>query len=276
MAEAERFTLLCPVCREPLSREENAYLCSNSHSFDISRRGYVNLLLGNSRGHHGDDKRMVRARTDFLNKGYYDRLSDEICSIVMEQTEPPVKLIDAGCGEGKYLADILKTMKENGKDISALAADISKDAVSALTARTKEAQAIVASTAALPVPSASADMLLNVFAPFFPEEFCRVLRTGGTVLRVVPLEKHLMELKAIVYDSIYLNDVPDYEEPGFTVAEKREIRYPITLNCNEDIRNLFLMTPYYYKTSAEDQKKLENAQQLQVSLEFLLILYRKL
>ena len=61
----------CPVCREPLQRQEKQYRCKSGHSFDIARSGYVNLLLDNGRGRHGDDKKMVAARSAFLEKGFY-------------------------------------------------------------------------------------------------------------------------------------------------------------------------------------------------------------
>ena len=35
----------CPVCEEPLLRQERSYRCTNGHLFDIARKGYVNLLL---------------------------------------------------------------------------------------------------------------------------------------------------------------------------------------------------------------------------------------
>ena len=65
--------LRCPVCAGALEKRAGAYLCPKNHSFDIAKSGYVNLLLNSSQGHHGDDKLMVRARRDFLAKGYYDR-----------------------------------------------------------------------------------------------------------------------------------------------------------------------------------------------------------
>ena len=63
--------LRCPVCAGALEKRAGAYLCPKNHSFDIAKSGYVNLLLNSSQGHHGDDKLMVRARRDFLDKGYY-------------------------------------------------------------------------------------------------------------------------------------------------------------------------------------------------------------
>ena len=54
----------------------------------------------------------------------------------------------------------------------------------------------------------------------------------------------------------------------------QELRKTITLSSNEDVQALFLMTPYYYKTGAEDQKKLSAVRSLRVTTEFLLAVYQ--
>ena len=62
--------LLCPVCGGRLTREETVWRCENRHSFDVARSGYVNLLPPSAAGkRHGDDKRMVAARTATLKIG---------------------------------------------------------------------------------------------------------------------------------------------------------------------------------------------------------------
>lgn len=67
--------LLCPVCGGRLAREKTVWRCESRHSFDVARSGYVNLLPPSASGkRHGDDKRMVAARTAFLSRGYYDHL----------------------------------------------------------------------------------------------------------------------------------------------------------------------------------------------------------
>ena len=72
----------CPVCGTPLYKEVGQYKCINNHTFDISRQGYVNLLMSmtSKNKRHGDDKLMVKSRRDFLGNGYYSKLSKEICS----------------------------------------------------------------------------------------------------------------------------------------------------------------------------------------------------
>ena len=63
---------ICPVCKNELNKTGKSFICSNGHCFDMAKSGYVNLLLKSTGGNHGDNKLMVSARRDFLDKGYYD------------------------------------------------------------------------------------------------------------------------------------------------------------------------------------------------------------
>ena len=92
-------TVLCPNCRKPLLEEEKRWICSEGHSFDKAREGYVNLLFRNG-GTHGDNREMVFARRRFLDSRQYLPLRLLLCGRVKEQS--PNTLLDAGCGEGYY------------------------------------------------------------------------------------------------------------------------------------------------------------------------------
>ncbi|MGH2543987.1 MAG: putative RNA methyltransferase, partial [Ardenticatenaceae bacterium] len=75
------FTLLqCPLCQRELSRSGDALRCSHAHSFDLSREGYINLLLGRGKklAAQGDTKEMLQARRRFLERGHYRPLSETI------------------------------------------------------------------------------------------------------------------------------------------------------------------------------------------------------
>ena len=63
-------TLLCPVCRAPLTRGEHTYTCQAGHSYDIARHGYVNLLSGKPPA-IGDNREMIAARRRTLERGIY-------------------------------------------------------------------------------------------------------------------------------------------------------------------------------------------------------------
>jgi len=156
-----------------------------------------------------------------------------------------------------------------------LGVDISKDALAAGAKRTKQIKLAAASVYRLPVANKSCDMVLSLFAPVSAQEFSRVLRPGGILIRAIPLEKHLWSLKAAVYDRPYKNEADSGEAEGFEIVERREIRQRIHLTCNEDIINLFTMTPYYYKTSAEDQIKLKNMDELDTETAFGLLTYQR-
>lgn len=261
---------LCPVCGDNLILSGKTFSCPERHSFDVARSGYVNLLLNSGSGRHGDDKRMVKARTQFLDKGYYAPLAETLASISAEAA--PAMLLDAGCGEGYYTEIISRTVP----DADIIGLDISKDAVAAAAKRCSRGRFAVASTASIPLPDACADLILNVFSPFFPAEFHRVLKPGALLLRVIPLETHLHELRQLVYDAPYDNTVPAPETEGFALIGTEELRYTIRLSETEDILHLFMMTPYYYKTSAADQEKLFKAVSLETQIEFGILQYRKL
>lgn len=269
--------LTCPVCGGKLKRNESTYTCPLRHSFDIAKQGYVNLYMSSAKGkRHGDDKLMVRARTDFLSRGYYDGFSGEILRLCLKYADENVSIIDAGCGEGKYTFDILYGLRDAGKKPEIIGIDISKFALQQAARRGGGIIFAAASSAKMPVPSGAADIILNIFSPFAGGEFLRALKPGGKVIRAYPLKNHLFELKAEVYAVPYENPCMSLEEEGFAIIDRSELKYRILIEDCGDIRNLFMMTPYYYKTGAEDQKKLSGLQSLDVTLEFGLAVYEKI
>lgn len=181
--------LTCPVCGGVLHREERSLRCGAGHCYDIARQGYVNLLRSNQSKskRHGDDKRMVAARTAFLDAGYYAPLRDAVAAAAAEFTAGDADVLDAGCGEGYYTAQVLHTLQQQGRTPSVCGVDISRDALICAHRRAPELTLAVASIAHLPVADASCDLLLNVFAPHDAGEFARVLRPRGVLLRVIPL-----------------------------------------------------------------------------------------
>lgn len=166
--------LCCPVCAGALERRAGAYLCPKNHSFDIAKSGYVNLLLNSSQGHHGDDKLMVRARRDFLDKGYYDRFIAAVADAAAEFAPEEAAVLDASCGEGIYSLAVLRAIEKAGKTGELIGVDISKTALQYAAKRSPAFTLCVASCAHLPVEDGSVDEVLNIFSPFVPEEFAYV------------------------------------------------------------------------------------------------------
>lgn len=264
------FGFFCPVCGGELTSDGKAMRCPAGHSYDIARSGYVNLLMRNASGgkRHGDDAMMINARHDFLELGHYRPLLDEICKMIKKHSGAKLRLLDAGCGDGWYTAQIAERLTNDGIDARVLGIDISRDALKAAAKRCRSAGLAVASVYKLPLADASCDMALSIFAPLADSEFVRILTDGGFLLRVVPLENHLWELKQAVYDRPVKNP-PDTELPeGFTLFDSSEIRYNFELNSNKEILDLFAMTPYYYKSGRKDQEKLNGFDHMKITAEF--------
>ena len=268
--------LLCPVCGAPLRRTERTFCCENRHSYDLARSGYVNLLPPSPAGkRHGDDRRMVQARTEFLARGWYSHLEQAVAELAVELSPAPARVIDAGCGEGAYTRRIYQALTAAGKAPQLTGIDISTEALRRAARCVPEGVFCAASTAHMPLADSAADLIANIFSPFLPEEFRRVLAPGGHVIRVYPLARHLWELKACIYDTPYENPPLPLEAGGFTLIREAALHRVIELPTQQDVQNLFRMTPYYYKTGAADQQKLDAVQQLAVTTEFGIAVYRK-
>lgn len=265
----------CPVCKEELNLDGRTYKCINNHCFDCAKQGYVNLLQSNKSKskRHGDDKLMIEARTRFLNTNFYKPLCDLMCELLKKYIPQNACVLDAGCGDCYYTEKIEKALAYKNASIAGV--DISKSALIAAAKRSKSINLAVASVFSLPVGDLSCDAVLNVFSPFAPEEYARVLKSGGVLLRVIPLENHLFSLKKAIYDNPLKNPEESAEIDGFTLAESQELKYSIELKSNEQIESLFKMTPYYYKTSRTDQQKVEKLSTLQTEIEFCVLVYKK-
>ena len=264
---------VCPVCKSRLIEQESMFTCENNHCFDKAKQGYVNLLMSqqSSQKRHGDDKLMVKSRRDFLNKGYYSELCDEICLAVDKIKNSHCLLLDIGCGESYYTSQV----KAKCNIPTVYGIDISKNALQYAAKADKSIHFAVASAFQLPFYDESVDILLNIFAPCAYPEFSRVLKKDGYLVKVVPLSEHLWELKKAIYNEPYKNKPEIKNDELFSLVESKELKYVITLETKADIFNLFTMTPYYYKTSKEDIDKLLKLESLTTTVHFAIETYRK-
>ena len=183
-------------------------------------------------------------------------------------------VLDAGCGEGYYTERLFRFLEESGSCPELYGVDISKFALDIAAKRCKKAHFAVASAFHMPLPDASFDLILNLFAPYSGAEYIRLLKPEGYFLMAIPGENHLWELKQAVYPKPYKNKPKSPELEGFAFLNKQTIRYHLTLESGEDIQHLFAMTPYYYRTPEEGLKRLAALSHLEVQCEFELLLYR--
>lgn len=267
---------VCPKCGEKLNIEEKRCVCSNGHSYDRARGGYYNLLLGSSGGTHGDNREMIFARREFLGAGYYLPLAEKLSELTLRYTESRGCILDAGAGEGYYTNIIERRVhdRDNVSDVSAF--DISKDAVREISKKNPRISLAVAGSYHMPISDCEFDTVINTFSPLALEETRRVLKSGGHFIMAIPGEMHLFDLKSVIYDTPYKNEVADTHLEGFELIEDEPLTYKFRLDSPEKIHSLFMMTPYAYRTRPSDRAKVEALKSLDCTADFRIFVYKKL
>jgi 23S rRNA (guanine745-N1)-methyltransferase len=268
--------LACPICNASLEQAGTLLKCSHSHSFDISSEGYVNLLRKKL---PGDTKEMLTARRAFLDQGYYQPLSDLINELISTHlpSSPAPNILDAGCGEGYYLARLQQFLLAHNYEAQCIGFDISKDAIRMAARRYKQACFIVAnSKERLVFVDAAMQAVLNIFAPRNPAEFARVLSAGGLLLVVIPGPDHLLQLRSTLH---LLNIEEDKEQkviaqfsPFFDFIAASPLNYTVKFERNE-IMQAVMMTPNYWHLSQEVRNGLEKMDVIETMVSFSCLLF---
>lgn len=283
--------LACPIDGKPLNPHEKTLTCENGHVFDIARQGYVNLLpVQHKRSKQpGDSKAMVVARAEFLNSGIYEPIAKKVAEIVYTQitdslvsidqessdrvsNSKEVCLMDAGCGEGyyfDYLFNYLK-VKNGSSDLSFIGLDISKAAIVESAKRNKQISWVVGTNRQPAVEPESVDFVLCLFGFQSFEGFHKILKSGGKVILVEPGPDHLKELRRVIYTEVKKNSPPDLssaEKIGFSMADSQQLQFKTKAINNQQINNLLLMTPHFYRASKEGREAASKIQQLELSVD---------
>ena len=268
--------LRCPLCAQPLDRQDTRYLCPRGHSFDRAAAGYVHLLPANKLHSKdpGDDKAMAAARNRFLSGGYYDPLRDALTRLALAYAPDRAQILDAGCGEGYYSAALFQALLQAGKHPRMAGVDLSKHALRRAAKRQGSIEFAVASVYDLPVADQQIDLLVNCFSPLALEEFLRVLRPGGRLIYAVPGPEHLFQMKAVLYEKPYKNPVQEVEYPGFEAVGEREVSGRITVSAGQ-LEALFAMTPYYWKTPRDGAARLAALPELTTEISFRFLVFEK-
>ncbi|BFM06508.1 23S rRNA (guanine(745)-N(1))-methyltransferase [Halioxenophilus aromaticivorans] len=251
---------------------ERRLVCSQNHSFDLARQGYVNLLPANFKHSKapGDDKSMLQARRDFLNAGFYKPLQDALVQIQSEVRAAlgrGITALDMGGGDGYFSAAL--TDDQHRWFVS----DISKDAVRLAAGRFGVAQCSVASSFKLPLADNSVDLVLRNFAPSSEPEVARVLRRDGFYCVVTPNDDHLIELRRCLYQQPKSHTAGAIEglfQPLWT----RQVSYSFDLTSKDHRQALLAMTPMAWRANLEQKQRWLDAEAVSVTANFTLALYQ--
>lgn len=265
--------LQCPVCGAFLEKKERALVCTEGHSFDIARQGYVNLLPVTQKHskHPGDTRDMVAARRAFLDQGYYAPIARKVWEMLGTRLPAEPCVLDAGCGEGYYMTQLMEHFPAG----CFIGVDISKDAVRYAAGRCKSALWLTASAAHLPMASGSMDGVMSMFALTVPEEFSRVLKPGGWFLEVSAGRDHLMALKTLIYPEIIQKQEKNQRDyPGFVLRQEETLEFELHLTEQQEIMQLLSMTPHVWRIGKAGAQRAAEASELHDRAQVLFRLYQ--
>ena len=254
----------CPICQENLTLLESSLKCCNRHSFDLAKFGYVNLApqIKQSANY---DKENFQNRQQILEAGFYQAILDAV-SDLLASSKTATTILDIGCGEGFYS----RKLQENHPEKTFYAFDISKDSVQ-IAAKSEPNWAVnwfVGDLARLPIKDASMDILLDIFSPANYGEFRRVLSKDGILIKVIPTENHLKEIRQRVQNQLtnkdYSNqDIKNHFQEHFTILSSQTASLTKTITA-EQLQALLSMTPLLFHI---DQTKIDWSQLTEITIE---------
>lgn len=238
----------CPICHENVQLHEPAsFVCNRGHCFDLSGWGYVNLMQNSRKTYY--DKPLFESRRTIFSNGYFVPLAREITRVlggIVKNGDANAKLVDVGCGEGYYPAYIQHEYPF--WDIYAL--DTAKEAIIMGAKQYFGIKWIIGNLANLPFKDSCMDIVMEVFAPANYTEFKRIIKDDGYILKVIPGEGYLKELReSICFKSAeksYSNRrVIEYFSQNLRLCDIKKLCYnkPVT----DDIKKHFLkMSPLMF------------------------------
>ena len=263
----------CPICQENLTLLETSFKCCNRHSFDLAKFGYVNLApqIKQSANY---DKENFQNRQQILEAGFYQAILEAI-SDLLASSKNAKTILDIGCGEGFYS----RKLQKRHPDKTFYAFDISKDSVQ-IAAKSEPNWAVnwfVGDLARLPIKDASMDILLDIFSPANYGEFRRVLSKDGILIKVIPTENHLKEIRQKVQDQLtnkdYSNqDIKNHFQNNFTILSSKTASLTKTITADQ-LQALLSMTPLLFHI---DQSKIDWSQLTEITIEAEILVGREL
>lgn len=258
----------CPICKTRMKITKSGRLiCKKEHTFDVSKKGYVNLINESKKTNY--DKELFVSRKGIFSQGFYQPVSDEIKNIVLEymvnKNIQIANILDVGCGEGYYSNQLSCVDKLN-----IFAFDISKDAISLATDYSREINWCIADLSNLPFKDRSMDIIVDVLTPANYKEFKRVLNNQGLLIKVVPGDEYLKEIRNAVSGKLksksYSNkDTVEYSKSNIKLLGTKKIKYTLPVSP-EQAMDFLKMTPMTSHIGTEEID-IENIKEITICME---------
>lgn len=253
----------CPLCKQQMTMsDEGKMSCPSNHSFDVAKQGYIYLLSRPMQSMYSKD--LFESRHEVIQSGIYDQVQQVIAGEINDQY--PI-ILDTGCGEGSHLHRICQRLD----GAIGVGVDIAKEGIVAAAKFYNEEIWCVGDLANSPYNEAAFDVILNFLSPANYEEFKRLLKPGGRVIKVVPQENYLKELRVQAFaDSEkenYSNEqTVERFKASFNKVDIKRVTYTLPL-AEHLVQKLLEMTPIGWHIEHKENIKL---QQITIDLDLLI------
>lgn len=256
----------CPICQEGVNATANGLVCQNNHRFDLSKKGTLYFLSHAIKTEY--DQTMFAPRRRMIQSGMYQ----PVIELLAEYLPKQASVLDVGCGEGSFLNELaqLQTLEK------AVGFDISKEGVYAATDQAVNAFWCVADLTNLPFGDQQFTTILNIFSPSHYQEFQRVLSDDGEVLKIVPQENYLKELRQAFYPDRpekqhYSNErvVAKFAE-SMELTKRRRVTYEFVIP-EQNRQDLLAMSPLEWQVEEPIKARLykEPLKKITIDIELL-------
>ena len=241
----------CPYCHEAMvSSENHSVVCEKGHRFNISKKGTLHLMKQNANTDY--DATLFQHRYELAQSGFFEPLLEAILPYLSADAEKFI--VDIGCGEGSHLSWLSKYVQA-----PLCGMDIAKEGIHQASVHFgNQALFFLGDLANLPFSDEFCGTLLNILTPSNYQEFMRVLAPGGTLVKVIPGNDYLAQLRQQLYRSnpekqTYLNaDILERVQSECPQVTFEEVRYTVNLT-DATYRHLLEMTPLYWGATPEDK-----------------------
>ena len=252
--------LRCPLCGAAFALlQGRSLLCANGHCFDLSAKGYVNLAPSHNQAAEKYDAELFASRTRVFADGFYTHIANAVTETAVRYAGLPAAsengvtaallALDVGCGEGYYARALARELP----GLTVVGADLSRDALIAAARQANGIHWLVADLTRLPLTDASVALLLDVLTPADYREFARALAPDGVLLKVVPADDYLVEIRraaaGMLRGGAFSNArVVEHLEQHAQVLERRLVRRTLPVTP-EQARAFTRMTPMTFSLS---------------------------
>lgn len=258
--------------------DSKSITCLRKHNFDLSKKGYVNLLLRSPKTDY--NKNMFTSRSIICKSGFFLPMIEQISNLIINEAHPvsnSFKILDAGCGEGSHLAQVVNNLHERtSMNIQGVGIDISKDGIQLASRYYSNIIWCVADLTKIPFTDKQFNVVLSILSPSNYTEFNRIIDDEGLIIKVIPGSGYLKELRSIFYDhtdkQAYSNkEVINHFSNNFNIIDKHKIRYNVTVN-KENLIHLIKMTPLSWGATSEKITDALNNGLKSITVDFTIIL----